>query len=218
MGNANSAVQSVHSVPYYAQWASAPLVEDIVTGRISAGDDPAWADYGAADPQEYAWWSWRLCGVACLRMALEHFGHTAPAPMELAAECVDAGAYVRDGDGLRGLIYAPFASWVEARFGLAAEVRTHLPAEEIPGILAGGRLAMLSVHPSIRHPESEPPRTGGHLVLAVGATEDVLVLHNPSGYHGVSQEYARVPWDRFGKFSAERGVVLGADRTGSNAL
>ncbi|WP_405747164.1 C39 family peptidase [Streptomyces sp. NBC_01525] len=203
-------ISTVQSVPYYAQWASAHLVEDMVTGRIPASEDPAWADYGATSPEEYEWWSWRLCGIACLRMALEHFGRTVPSPMELAAECVTASAYVKHDDGLQGLIYAPFASWVEARFGLVAEVRPSLPAAEIPDILAHGRLAMLSVHPSIRHPDAEPPRAGGHLVLAVGATEQSLAIHNPSGYPGASQEYAQVPWDRLGKFYANRGVILGA--------
>ncbi|WP_431775554.1 C39 family peptidase [Streptomyces cucumeris] len=201
---------SVQSVPYYAQWASAPLVEDIVTGRLKAGEDPAWAEYGASSPEEYEWWSWRLCGVACLRMALEHFGYVTPAPMEIAAECVAAGAYVKQGDGLRGLIYAPFADWVGDRFGLFAEARPNLPAAEIPAVLARGRLAMLSVHPSIRDPHAEPPHTGGHLVLAVRATEDNLLIHNPSGFPNTSQQNAPVPWARLDSFYAGRGIILGA--------
>lgn len=40
-------ISTVQSVPYYAQWASAHLVEGMVTGRIPASEDPAWADYGA---------------------------------------------------------------------------------------------------------------------------------------------------------------------------
>ncbi|MZD07692.1 hypothetical protein GTW43_21785 [Streptomyces sp. SID5785] len=199
-------------VPYHSQWASPRLVEDIVTGRIPASEDPQWASYGAADPDEYAWWSWRLCGVACLRMALEYFGHTAPPAMEIARACVEAGAYVRHDEGLHGLIYAPFATWAEARFGIEAEVRPRLTEPELRTALEGGRLVMLSVHPSIREPATEPPGTGGHLVLAVGATDRALVLHNPSGFFGRSQEYAHVPWDRLGTFTAWRGVVLGPGR------
>ncbi|MBC2876448.1 MULTISPECIES: C39 family peptidase [Streptomyces] len=195
-------------VPYFAQWASAHLVEDIVTGRIRASEDPAWAQYGASDPEEYAWWSWRLCGIACLRMALAHFGRTPPKAMELAAECTAAGGYVKHADGLHGLIHAPFASWVRDRFGLAAEARPELSAADLPGILAAGGLAILSVHPSIRHPDSEPPAKGGHLVLAVGATEHCLLIHNPSGFPGTSQRDFPVPWDRLGRFYARRGIIL----------
>ncbi|WP_030574746.1 C39 family peptidase [Streptomyces aureocirculatus] len=208
MGNV---IATVHTVPYHAQWASAHLVEDIVTGKIPASEDPHWADYGAISPQEYEWWSWRLCGMACLRMALEHFGHSAPSAMELASECTAAGGYVKHDGGLRGLIYAPFASWIEDRFGLVAEVRPELAASEIPSVIARGQLVMLSVHPSIRHPLDNPPEPGGHLVLGVGATAEDLVIHNPSGYPDASQQYAQVPWGRLHHFFAGRGVILGAE-------
>ncbi|MFI1015829.1 C39 family peptidase [Streptomyces sp. NPDC020965] len=207
MGNV---IATVHSVPYYAQWVSPHLVEDIVTGQISARADPNWPDYGAISPEEYEWWSWRLCGMACLRMALEHFGHSVPPAMELATDCMAAGGYVKQDDGLRGLIYAPFASWVEDRFGLVAKVRPQLMASEIPSILASGQLVMLSVNPSIRHLNSAPSHTGGHLVLGIGATADHLVIHNPSGFAATSQQYVRVPWDKLEKFYAGRGVILGA--------
>ncbi|MBD0709343.1 MULTISPECIES: C39 family peptidase [unclassified Streptomyces] len=203
----------VSSVPYFAQWASPRLVREIVSGGLRAADDPLWAAYGAKTPEEYEWWSWRLCGVACLRMALTYWLDTAPAPLELAAECVEAGAYVKREDGLDGLIYAPFATYATNRWGLHAESRPRLPADEIPALLAAGRLPILSVHPSIREPHLVPPARGGHLVLAVGATEDHVIIHNPSGFHGLSQEFARVPWPEFERFYAERGVVLGAPGT-----
>ncbi|MFI1400680.1 C39 family peptidase [Streptomyces sp. NPDC020681] len=199
----------VHPVPYYAQWASARLVPEIVSRRMPATEDPLWREYGASTAEEYEWWSWRLCGMACLRMALGHWGHAVPSAMELARECVDAGAYVQRGDGLDGLIYAPFAAYARQRWGLAADVRPELPAAEITKHLADGRLAIISVHPSIRHLDPAPPRKGGHLVLAVGATDDELLIHNPSGFPDHSQEFARVPWTELERFYAGRGILLG---------
>jgi hypothetical protein len=70
----------IHNVPYYSQWESPELVGEIVTGRISATEDPLWHRSGAADPAEYAWWAGRLCGVACLRMALHHWYGMTPPP------------------------------------------------------------------------------------------------------------------------------------------
>ncbi|MFE4513912.1 C39 family peptidase [Kitasatospora sp. NPDC056783] len=202
-------VRVVHEVPYRAQWESAELVREIVEGRLDAAEDPRWGQSGAATPDDYAWWSWRLCGVACLRMALEHWWGVTPAAMTLAAECEAAGAYRRDGDGLRGLIHAPFAEYVGRRWGLAARARELAP-EEVSAEVAGGRLVMVSVHPSIRDPYGpEPARRGGHLVLAVGATDTALLIHNPSGFPGESQAFARVPWRSFGRFYAGRGIVLG---------
>ncbi|MGA5819330.1 C39 family peptidase [Kitasatospora sp. NPDC094028] len=199
----------VHEVPYHAQWESAELVRAIIDGRLDAAEDPRWGQSGAATPEEYAWWSWRLCGVACLRMALDHWWGVAPPALRLADECVAAGAYVRDGESLRGLVHTPFAGYVRERWGLAAQAREAGP-EEVAAEVAGGRLVMLSVHPSIREPRGpEPVRRGGHLVLAVGVTDAALLIHNPSGFAEESQEFAPVPWRSFGPFYAGRAIVLG---------
>ncbi|KJK55847.1 hypothetical protein UK12_26045, partial [Saccharothrix sp. ST-888] len=111
---------------------------------------------------------------------------------------------------LDGLIHAPFATYAHQRWGLAAEARSPLDAEELPALLEAGRLAMLSVHPSIRTLDPQPPRAGGHLVLAVGADEGHLFIHNPSGFPNGSQSFARVPWADLGRFYAGRGIVLGS--------
>ncbi|MFJ2743778.1 C39 family peptidase [Streptomyces sp. NPDC087440] len=202
----------VHPVPYFSQWATPELAESIVTHQLPATDDPLWQAYGAASPQEYDWWSWRLCGMACLRMCLAHWELPVPTAMELAAGCVEAGAYVRRADGgLDGLIYAPFARHVEATWPrLTAESRPGLPASAIRELLSRGRLLMLSVHPSVRElAPTAPPARGGHLVLAVGYDAQALLVHNPSGFHGRSQEFARIPWSDLERFYAGRGVVLG---------
>ncbi|MEV0090239.1 C39 family peptidase [Streptomyces sp. NPDC050738] len=199
------------SVPYYAQWESADLVDRIVSGELPASADPLWPKSGAESPEECAYWSWRLCGMACLRMALDHWKGTAPPAVSLAEECLEAGAYVRHEDGrLDGLIYAPFAEYARTRWSLSAECRPDLPAAELPAHLAAGGLAMLSVHPSIRELHPEPPHKGGHLVLAVAADEDNLYVHNPSGFPGRSQRAAAVPWPDLDRFYAGRGVFLGA--------
>ena len=199
----------VTSVPYYAQWESPELVAEIVSGRLPAQHDPNWPKSGAATPDDYAYWSWRLCGMACLRMALDHWRGTAPPPVSLAHECQEAGAYVRHEDGrLDGLIYAPFAVHVRTRWGLGAESRPELGPEVIRAHLAAGGLAMLSVHPSLRELDPAPPHKGGHLVLAVAADDVRLYVHNPSGFPGRSQRAFAVPWAEFDRFYAGRGVLL----------
>jgi hypothetical protein len=198
----------IHPVPYYAQWESADLVPAIIAGTMDAADDPLWQKSGAASAEEYAFWSWRLCGVACLRMALDHWRQTVPPALVLATECVEAGAYVRHEDRVDGLIYAPFTAYVQRRWGLRAESRPELPASEVRAEVAAGALVMLSVHPSIRALDPEPPRRGGHLVLAVGATQEAVVVHNPSGFPGRSQQFVHILWTDLARFYAGRGVVL----------
>lgn len=77
--------------------------------------------------------------MTCLRMALEFWQKTAPAPMALAAECLEVGAYIKHSNGLHGLIYAPFVSYVERRWGLSAESRPNLPVSEIRELIIKGR-------------------------------------------------------------------------------
>lgn len=196
-------------MPYYSQWESPDLVPDIINGTLRAADDPLWQKSGAASRDDYEYWSWRVCGMACLRMVLDHWRGTAPGTVDLAQECLEAGAYVRHADGrLDGLIYAPFADYVRSRWALDAEVHPSLPVAEVQHQLADGRLLMLSVHPSIRLLDPEPPHKGGHLVLAVAANAANVYLHNPSGFPDRSQRGAIVPWPDLERFYAGRGVAL----------
>jgi hypothetical protein len=185
------------------------LVPEFITGRLDAANDPLWQKSGADTPQEYAFWAPRMCGVACLRMALDFWGHPVPPSVPLVQELCEAGAYVRDGDTVKGLIYRPFTEHVAGRWGLEAQSVPDLPANRIPEILGSGHLVLLSVHKTVRTPEVDPPSKGGHLVLAVGASEESVMLHNPSGLPDSSQEFAPVPWARFARFYAGRGVILG---------
>lgn len=197
-------------VPYYSQYESAALIPDLIAGTRTAADDPLWLKSGADSREEYAFWASRMCGVACLRMALDYWGHPVPPSVPLVRELCEAGAYVRTGDSVKGLIYQPFAEHVQARWELLARAEPDLTTDTIRRQLADGGLALISVHKTIRHVETtEPPSRGGHLVLAVGATEESLLIHNPSGLPGTSQEYARVPWVRLAAFYAGRGVLLG---------
>lgn len=85
---------TVHDVPYFSQWESPELVPEFITGARSAADDPLWPGSGAASASEYEFWARRLCGMACLRMALKHWRGTTPPSVTLASECVQAGAYI----------------------------------------------------------------------------------------------------------------------------
>lgn len=199
----------LHPVPYFSQWESARMVPELISGAVRASEDPLWQKSGAASAAEYEYWSARTCGMACLRMALAHWKRDAPPSMSLATECLEAGAYVREGEKLHGLLYAPFAAYVERRWGLFASVRPRLDIAEIESAVRQGDLVMLSVHKSIRTLDPEPPGKGGHLVLAVGVHEEGVFLHNPSGLPGRSQDFAYVGWSDLDRFFAGRGVVLG---------
>lgn len=196
-------------IPYYSQWESASLVPEFITGTRPAADDPLWQKSGADSPEEYDFWAPRMCGVACLRMALDYWRFPVPPSVPLVRELEKAGAYVRDADQVRGLIYKPFAEYVTRRWDLYARVTPELTPAEIQQEVNAGRLVMISVNKDIRTPEVEPLGKGGHLVLVVAADADGVELHNPSGLPGSTQRNAGVSWTTLDRFYAGRGIVLG---------
>lgn len=198
----------IPDVPYFAQWESADLVPLILSGQIRASDDPLWAQSGATSPDEYEFWSWKACGVACLRMILKWWTGETPAAMALVRECRAAGAYVVSGEKVQGLIYAPFCGYVRDRWNLGARVVTEIELSEVSSLLGPEQFAILSVHPSIRDPTHRPPGRGGHLILAVGSDKERLIVHNPSGLPSRSQRFVGHDLDTMSRFFAGRGIII----------
>jgi hypothetical protein len=195
-------------VPYYSQWESPELVGRFLDGSLRAADDPRWAASGAATPDEYAFWARRVCGLACLKMLLAWQGEPVPTSMALVRRALACGAYVRDGDRVRGLIYQPFVAWIGAEYGIAAQVMRELPVESVVRHARAGTLVVASVHPWVRWPQRVPPARGGHLVLVTGLEDGKLRFHNPSGLPGVSQRHALAGSADFARFAAGRGIVV----------
>lgn len=196
-------------VPFYGQWEAHERIGEILSGALRAEDDPLWTASGARDRAEYARWADHLCGVACLRMALGARGIPPPRAFDLMRELARHGGYVEDADGaIRGLIYAPAVAWLREAHGIAAEVVVDSPATAIPGLIAGGGIYVASVHPSIRRPDADPPRRGGHLVLVFQAEDGVLHFHNPSGDTPQAQSGGRLPVAEFQRFHADRGIRI----------
>ena len=195
-------------VPYFSQWESPELAAGFIDGSRRAALDPRWAASGASTPEEYEFWSHKVCGLACLKMIMAARGLPVPPTMRLVARALAAGAYVPDGDRVRGLIYRPFADWVGAEYGIRAEVAADLPVGSLTALAATGTLVIASVHPWIRWPERTPPARGGHLVLVTGIADGLLRLHNPSGLPGLNQRNALLRADDFARFAAGRGIVI----------
>jgi hypothetical protein len=195
-------------VPYYSQWESPEIVPDLLSGARRASDDPKWGASGALTPEEYEFWSPKICGMACLRMILAYQGREVPPAISLARECEDHGGYVRRETGVDGLIYAPFVAWIRRRFGIESEVHGNLSLQDLETAVRGGAFVMASVHPTIRWPDRRPPSTGGHLILVTEVDDDHVVFNNPSGLPGVNQHRARLPCVSLKVFYAYRGIVF----------
>lgn len=216
---------SHEQVAIRTQYASPDLITAIAYEGRDPGTDPQWALSGAVDVVEYGRWCRQCYGMACLQMILQHRDGTAPDLLPLLHTAVKYGAYVEQSDGcVKGLIYAPFADYVSAEFGLTAHVQPILPMQQLLNELtpvasderAGrwtGRMVMASVHKEIRRPERPAPGQGGHLVLITGHDPGTgtVTFCNPSG-HTPAARAATVPATVFDTFYARRGITVTLSR------
>ncbi|QWW69932.1 C39 family peptidase [Rhizobium sp. WYJ-E13] len=198
------------TVPYFSQWESPEMTLPVLAEGASAlHRDVNWKNSGAETVEEYARWAVNVCGMACLKMILAARGE-AHSILSLARACTTYGGYVvNEADAsIKGLIYAPFVTFVRERFGLSADVKTQVPAETIAEILSSHRFFIASVSSAIRWPEREPPGKGGHLVLVTAADEDSVRFHNPSGHERATQADVTLPLAAFDRFFANRGIAV----------
>jgi hypothetical protein len=197
-----------HPIPWITQYATPSLIAAIAYQGHPPADDPRWRESGAPDLEAYGRWCTRLCGMACLQMALIARDGHAPSLFALLDGCLDYGGYVEEPGGrVTGLLYRQFADFTTERCQLHADVITDLDPARITCELDQGRLVMASVHKEIRRPEHNPPATGGHLVLITGHANEQVTFHNPSG-HTPQAGVATLPMSTFDRFAARRGIAL----------
>ncbi len=201
-------MQTMRPPPYHAQWESQELIPRFLAGELPASADPRWAHSGARTAEEYEFWSWRGCGVACLKSLLDERFGARPGMVTLANELLLAGGYTLREGGVRGLVYTPFVEYLLARWEIKATVRAELPLAELVGELAAGTRALVSVNRDIRYAPQPPPERGGHLVLGYGSSDGCIEFHNPSGHTEASRRAVRLPLPIFARYYAERGVLI----------
>jgi hypothetical protein len=197
------------TVPFFSQWETPDMTLAVLADGAEAAlrRDPLWRGSGAASLDEYAVWANNICGMACLKMILASRGEIVPT-IDLARRCTGYGGYVVSEGSIKGLIYAPFVTFVKEDFGLEAQVMTNVATSDIPAILERSRFFIASVSSTIRWPEREPPSRGGHLVLVTAASDDGFRFHNPSGHTRATQENTVLAPADFDRFFANRGIAV----------
>ena len=195
-----------NDVPYFSQWESRELNQQILKHEIKTEDDPKWKLSGAKTKEEYAQWSWSACGMACTKMVLAHKTGDVIPIVELGKKCAEYGGYTYPLETSNGLIYAPYIQFMKEEFGIDAKIVAPLLIIEIVTELCKGNYVIASVSPDIRKPHVVPKTRGGHLVLVLGydLQKKELYLHNPSGYSKSSQEFAAISFVDFYKFFSGR--------------
>ena len=129
-----------HPIPWITQYATASLIAAIAYQGHPAADDPNWRASGAPTREAYGRWCTRLCGMACLRMALFARDGHAPSLFALLDGCLEYGGYVEEpGGGVRGLLYRQFSDFTRDQYQLQADVITSLDSGRMRSELSQGR-------------------------------------------------------------------------------
>jgi len=197
-------------VPYRSQWGTPALNAAIVAGELDPCDDPAWRASGFMSQDAYRFWARRICGLACLESILDFLAIPHGTRCEMLGEALRAGVYVRKGereDEVKGLIYRPFSTWVRGRFQVHLSIYENLPLARVASNITSNWMAIASVSPEIRRPETANPRRGGHLVLIHGADANRIWFHNPSGVPPYQAD-ACLPIEQAERFHAARGMFV----------
>ena len=193
-----------YPVPYAAQIASPELAHAIFVEGMDPVLDPRWAESGARDPQEYAYWTERACGMACVKMCVEALGGEVRTLMDWIRAGVEHGGYLveQDANGQpheRGWVHRTMAELIREA-GYAAEPRP-MSVDEFPQHLRANRMLIASVSYEVGD-DLPVTKKGGHLVVVLGA--DVidgkpvnLYINNPSGRSLELQSGACIPVGRF---------------------
>ncbi|MFD9160405.1 cysteine peptidase family C39 domain-containing protein [Streptomyces sp. NPDC059558] len=144
-------------------------------------------------------WGEKCCGLACLRMILDHHGLPVPSQRHLLREGLEQGAYTPKGWIHRGLVD------VAGLHGLSgAAVPFSFPAQ-LQSIAEAGLPSIVSA--SFRFPEDG--RKGGHLVVfrgeAVKDGQRYAAFADPSRW---GADHTELPAERFWASWTGRAVVL----------
>jgi hypothetical protein len=160
--------------------------------------DPAeWQRCGGAELGSAEEWSYRVCGMASLRMILLALGQDAPSLTELVTAGAAIGAFSE-----RGLLHASVAE-LAAGLGVRGQAEA-VPAEDLPGRLDGAPLIA-----SVTTAFPVDGRRGGHLVVLrgyeLGQADPLILFRDPSDW---GQEHDRVRLSRLAQSYAGRCITF----------
>lgn len=201
----------ISNVPYCCQFASPELVKDILEKRIDSINDPKLSIFGFDSNKEAAYWSWRICGICCLKMILNYYGQEVSIS-ELNKKGISFGGYDVEND--IGWYHAPLRNLAQS-YGLKSSNYSYLKPASIADKIKNNQFVIASVNPEIIRGDNEISsfKKGGHFVLITGfklKSHKIIgfYIHNPSGDNTESRQDAFIGIDRFLASYGMRGIVL----------
>ena len=207
--------QYFFDIPYFSQWENKELVKDIVEKKVEAIDDKLWQSSGAKSKEEYNFWSWHMCGMACLKMILKKETGKIYPIIKLGKKATKHNTYIVQNNDIAGLFYQPFCQFLKREFNITCSYAPHMSLKRVLHEFSNDNYVITSVHPSIRYAKNKREKhsktlRGGHLVLVTGydLEKKKIYFHNPSGFYQYSQKNFGLDFYKFKKYFAFRGIIL----------
>lgn len=153
--------------------------------------------FGAKDSKEFTFWTWRDCGIACVKMMLEAKGKAKDKTlMELTNEGIQLGGYILYENDVfvdKGWFHHSLVALLK-KYGIQAQMKKWQTIESVAKDILENKLVMLSVFVPgrrfIKEDGSFEPKPnakwGGHLLLATGVKmigKEItgVSVHDPRG-------------------------------------
>jgi hypothetical protein len=200
--------------PQITQWASSNLVSDILDRKVKAANDPNWREFGFQTKKDYEFWTWRLCGLMCVKAVLNAYNL---APNVTVAELTNQGVDL-DGYDAKNDIgwYSAGLLRLAKSYGPTGKLYRQISDEEIAAQILGDRFFIASVNPEVIRSDIELPNAkgkNGHLVLVWGVKIKNgkvagFYIHNPSGRKPNTQKKAFIPLKQFHNAFSRRGFTI----------
>ncbi len=181
------------------------------------------AQFGAKDAEEFSFWAWRNCGIACVKMILDVKKKASKKSiMELTREGIDLGGYILyEGKKFvdKGWFHHALVALLN-KYDTSAVTKKWQSIESVAQDILDNKLVILSVLvPGRRHITEDGSfrlkpggKLGGHLLLATGVKmfkKQVLgvYVHDPRGLEKYQKD-TFIPAKVFKKIFTNRTVVV----------
>ena len=181
------------------------------------------ATYGAENAEEFSFWVWRNCGIACVKMILENKKKAKNKTiMDLTKEGIDLGGYILyEGDTFvdKGWFHNSLVALLQ-KYGVTAKSKKWQSIESVAVDILKNKFVILSVQVPVRQDIYEDGsfrlrtggKLGGHLLLATGLkmfnnkVEGVFV-HDSRGLEKYQKD-TYIPAEVFNTIFSHRTVIV----------
>lgn len=186
------------SVPFVDQLVGAN--RELITAEYGEiRDIEAARRFGARFIQEFSYWGWKSCAIACVMMVLEAEGLYEGNIFDLVSECLLINGYAfKNLRGRKniGWKHDSLCCLMEVR-GLNARAFRSKSTKEILAMLEDGSYVIASIR----------SKTGGHMILLTGLSGNDFLFNDPFVYGG-GGESKKIDMNEFDKIFLGGGITI----------